>query len=128
MSDWYCDEVLSGRRPIGVVADTPVVLAFHHTKPSYADAHVVVVPKSHVPSLLSASVDEVLVDLMAVVRTVAAAVLDEHGACRVVTNLGRYQDSKHLHFHVVAGERIDRPVEVTSSTWVPYGRPTEASP
>ena len=33
----------------------------------------------------------------------AAAVTAEHGACRVLTNLGRYQDSKHLHFHVNSG-------------------------
>jgi len=30
-------------------------------------------------------------------------VLDEHGACRVLTNLGKYQDSKHLHWHVSSG-------------------------
>lgn len=33
-------------------------------------------------------------------------VVREHGACRVLTNLGRYQDSKHLHFHVNAGEPL----------------------
>ncbi|MEO8574469.1 MAG: HIT family hydrolase, partial [Pyrinomonadaceae bacterium] len=30
----------------------------------------------------------------------------EKGAARVMTNLGEYQDSKHLHFHVNSGERI----------------------
>jgi len=25
---------------------------------------------------------------------------------RVITNLGEYQDSKHLHWHVVYGKRI----------------------
>jgi hypothetical protein len=29
------------------------------------------------------------------VREVAGGVLAEHGACRVLTNLGTYQDSKH---------------------------------
>jgi histidine triad (HIT) family protein len=32
-------------------------------------------------------------------------VVAEHGACRVLTNLGRYQESKHLHFHVNSGEQ-----------------------
>ena len=36
---------------------------------------------------------------MTVVRDVAAQVAAEHGECRVLTNLGGYQDSKHLHFH-----------------------------
>ena len=29
---------------------------------------------------------------------------DVYGGCRVATNLGRYQDSKHLHFHVGFGD------------------------
>jgi len=37
--------------------------------------------------------DELLAKVMNVVRTVAADVKAEHGACRVLTNLGRYQDS-----------------------------------
>ncbi|WP_372411529.1 HIT domain-containing protein [Streptomyces luteireticuli] len=42
-----------------------------------------------------------LTEVMAVVRQVAAAVLAEHGAAQVTTNLGGYQESKHLHFHVI---------------------------
>jgi histidine triad (HIT) family protein len=45
--------------------------------------------------------------VLAVVRRVAEQVTREHGACRVLTNLGRYQDSKHLHFHVNAGEPLN---------------------
>lgn len=29
----------------------------------------------------------------------------EHGAAAVLTNLGDYQDSKHLHIHVHSGPR-----------------------
>jgi len=43
---------------------------------------------------------------LAVVRRVAEQVTREHGACRVLTNLGRYQDFKHLHFHVNSGEPL----------------------
>lgn len=38
---------------------------------------------------------------MQVVRQVAAATTQSEGACRVITNLGSYQDSKHLHWHIV---------------------------
>lgn len=117
MGDWYCDEVLSGVRPIGVIEDTPSVLAFHHTRPSYDRVHVVVIPKAHVPSLLSSEADSVLPDLLSVVRSVAASVLEEEGACRVVTNLGRYQESAHLHWHIVSGDRINDPVEVEPPEW-----------
>jgi hypothetical protein len=46
----------------------------------------------------------ILVALMAVVRRVETEVTLEQGATRVLTNLGWYQDSKHLHFHVNFGD------------------------
>ncbi len=106
-SDFYCDEVLSGRTPVRVVAETPDVLAYHHTRPFWP-VHVVVIPKRHVPSLtdLGDAGPALLHALLAVVRDVAADVEREHGAARVLTNLGRYQDSKHLHFHVNSGEPL----------------------
>jgi len=105
--DFYCDEVLSCRTPVDIVEETDQVLAFHHTRP-YWPVHIVVVPKRHVASLvdLGEAGDELLHTLLLVVRRVAAGVLREHGACRVLTNLGRYQDSKHLHFHINSGEPL----------------------
>ena len=105
--DFYCDEALSGRTPIDVVAETVDVLAFHHTKPFWP-VHIVVVPKAHVPSLtdLGTSHESLLREVLAVVRKIAANVEAEHGSCRVLTNLGSYQDSKHLHFHVGFGEPL----------------------
>ncbi len=102
--DFYCDEVFSGRTEVKVVAETDGVLAFHHTRPHWP-VHIVVVPKAHVPSLVDlgeAGVDR-LHEVLAVVRDIAAQVTAEHGAARVLTNLGAYQDSKHLHFHVNFG-------------------------
>jgi len=102
--DFYCEEVLSGRTPVETVVETEHVLAFRHTRPSYP-VHVVVVPKRHVASLVALTPDDdpLLAELLAVVRQIAARVTAEHGACRVLTNLGAYQDSKHLHWHVASG-------------------------
>ena len=44
--------------------------------------------------------------LLDVVREVAAQVVSETGACRIQTNLGRYQDTQHLHWHVFSGDRL----------------------
>ena len=103
--DFYCDEVLSGRTQVAVVRETARVLAYHHTRPFWP-VHIVVIPKQHVPSLtdLGGAADDLLLELLHVVREVAAEVERQHGAARVLTNLGRYQDSKHLHFHVSCGE------------------------
>jgi histidine triad (HIT) family protein len=102
--DFYCDEVLSGRTAVRTVAETENVLAYHHTRP-YWPVHIVVIPKRHVSSLLALGPDDgaLLIELFAVIRQVAADVVAEHGGCRVVTNLGAYQDSKHLHWHLGSG-------------------------
>jgi histidine triad (HIT) family protein len=102
VSDFYCDEVLSGRTDVARVVETATVLAFKHTKPHWTH-HVVVIPKAHVASLLDPALDDsVLTELLGVVRHVAAEMNAAHGGCHVVTNLGKYQESKHLHFHVGA--------------------------
>ena len=105
--DFYCDEALSGDTPIDVVFETDEVLAFHHTRPFWP-VHIVVIPKAHVPSLTDlGDFDETVVHkVLSVVRQVAADVEAKHGAARVLTNLGAYQDSKHLHFHVNSGEPL----------------------
>lgn len=106
-SDFYCDEALSGRTPVETVLENEDVLAFHHTRPFYP-VHIVVVPKRHIPSLtdLGGHPAELLYRLLDAVRQVAGQVEREHGACRVITNLGNYQDSKHLHFHVAHGKAL----------------------
>lgn len=107
--DFYCDEVLSGRTPVRVVRETAAVLAYHHTRPFWP-VHIVVIPKRHVQSLIELPEDgaELLRQLLEVVIEVAGEVRREHGAARVLTNLGAYQDSKHLHFHVSFGEPLER--------------------
>lgn len=87
--------------------ETGNVLAFHHTRPFYP-VHVVVIPKRHIESLLTLEKedDDLVLELIEVVRQVAVQVLEEHGACRVLTNLGAYQDSKHLHWHVASGQPL----------------------
>ena len=103
--DFYCDEALSGKTPVRIVQETDRVLAFHHTRPHWA-VHIVVVPKRHIPSLTNIGPDDepLLTELLRVVRDVAAMVELEQGGAHVVTNLGKYQESKHLHFHVGAGD------------------------
>ncbi len=105
-SDFYCEQVLSGKTQVAKVLETENVLAYNHTRPFW-ETHIVIVPKTHVASLLTVETD-MLVELLDLVKEVAAKVVKEHGAARVLTNLGDYQDSKHLHFHVYSGGQIRR--------------------
>jgi len=104
--DFYCDVALPDIAALDVVHDGREVLAFHHTRP-YRQVHIVVVPKRHVTSLttLTAADEPLARDLFAAVAGVAAHVEAEFGAATVLTNLGAYQESKHLHIHVMSGDR-----------------------
>jgi len=106
-NDFYCDEVLNGKTQVALVRETHNVLAYHHTRPFWP-THIVVIPKRHIASLLTldAADADLLLELFEVIREIAAEVVAAKGACRVLTNLGEYQDSKHLHWHVSAGEPL----------------------
>ena len=103
--DFYCENVLSELIDVNRVHETENVLAFHHTRPFW-ETHIVVIPKRHISSLLTVepSDNELFLELFEVIRSVAANVVAEKGAARILTNLGKYQDSKHLHFHVYSGK------------------------
>lgn len=109
MEDFYCEQALSGKTPIKIVAETETVLAYHHTRPHWP-VHIVVVPKKHIDSLLTLTKgdQQLLLEVIDVIKKVAAKVNQEHGACAILTNLGKYQDSKHLHFHVTFGQPLDK--------------------
>lgn len=104
--DFYCDVAIPNVSKLQVEHDDEWVLAFHHTRPFW-DSHIVVVPKEHIPSLstVTAEDEESVRRLLHVVQTVAANLERREGAASVVTNLGRYQDSKHLHVHIHSGGR-----------------------
>ncbi|ANX13331.1 HIT family hydrolase [Fictibacillus arsenicus] len=105
--DFYCDEVLSGKTHVNKVLETENVLAYNHTRPFYP-VHIVAIPKKHISSLIALedSDTELLLELLGVIKKVATKVTKENGACRVITNLGSYQDSKHLHWHIVSGKPL----------------------
>jgi histidine triad (HIT) family protein len=106
-TDFYCDVALARLVPLEVEYESDAVLAFRHTRP-YWPVHIVVVPKRHIASFtaLGDADAPVLGELIRVLQAIAARVEREHGAARILTNLGRYQDSKHLHFHVSSGDPL----------------------
>ncbi|MEJ7833878.1 MAG: HIT domain-containing protein [Nocardioides sp.] len=98
--DFYCDVAIPGAGELEVVVEDHLTLAYHHTRPLW-ETHIVVVPVRHLASLTTVtSADERDVRaLLEVVQRVARQVEAANGAAAVLTNLGSYQDSKHLHVH-----------------------------
>jgi histidine triad (HIT) family protein len=103
-NDFYCDIAIPKRIALRIEYEDDDVLAYHHTKPFWP-LHIVVVPKKHISSFTDRGDgdDDIVLAVLRVVRQLAKSVEDEWGACRILTNLGTYQDSKHLHFHVSSG-------------------------
>lgn len=106
-TDFYCDVALQATETLNKEYESEQVLAFHHTRKRFP-VHIIVIPKKHISSLLTITNDEqpIFLEMLRVIQTVAAKVVQEHGSARVLTNLGDYQDSKHLHFHITFGEQI----------------------
>jgi histidine triad (HIT) family protein len=102
--DFYCDVAFPYVSQLRVEHDDDWVLAFLHTRPSWAH-HVVVVPRKHIGSLTTVGPEdeESVRRLLQVVQELAGVVERRDGEAAVVTNLGRYQDSKHLHVHIHSG-------------------------
>ena len=105
--DFYCEEVLSGKTKVEKILETDNVLAYYHTRPFW-ETHIVVIPKKHISSLLTLdkSDESLFLELFAVIKEVSEKVVEEKGAARILTNLGNYQESKHLHFHINSGDQI----------------------
>ena len=106
--DFYCDVALQPDADITKVLETDRVLAFNHTKPFW-ETHIVIIPKTHIwdvrhvddPSLFA----EIFEVAQKILRDVSQEELDVRGA-KILTNIGKFQDTPHLHFHLVMGEMI----------------------
>lgn len=108
--DFYCEVALQPNADIKIEYESDKVLAFHHTKPNWP-VHVVVIPKKHIWDLREVENNKLMTELMSVARNIlrkySQEFLDENGA-RVITNLGKFQDTPHLHFHVVCGNAFNK--------------------
>ncbi|MFN7160818.1 MAG: HIT domain-containing protein [Candidatus Gracilibacteria bacterium] len=107
-NDFYCDFVLNEKIVVKKIYESEDVLAFHHTKPSY-EFHVVVIPRKHILNIVSIESDSVdgkglWIELLKGVQGVVKECKLE--TFRIISNSGDYQDSKHLHIHVVSGQKI----------------------
>ena len=103
--DFYCEVALKPGAKIVKVYESESVLAFHHTKPSY-ERHIVVVPKKHVKDIRKVEDNNLFQEILLVCKNIVRSWPDEEvelKGARIITNLGKFQDSPHLHFHVVLG-------------------------
>lgn len=103
--DFYCDFVFSGKVKVKKVKETNNILAFYHTKPSWT-THIVIVPKKHIPTLLDLKDKNLIEEIFEVAKQIIKEDNLEKTNFKIITNGGKFQDSKHLHFHLVSGNPL----------------------
>lgn len=107
MSCFYCQNILKGELKVKVVYESDRIFAFHHTQP-YFEAHIVIIPKRHIDSLSSIeSTNPVLaIEFIQAIQKITTQLEQQWGGCRVSSNVGNYQNSKHLHWYIHSGKRL----------------------
>ncbi|MEO1212344.1 MAG: HIT domain-containing protein [Bacteroidota bacterium] len=106
MENIYREQIIPGKLKVDIIFETDLVMAFHHTKP-YWERHVVIIPKANIDSLSSYPNEaELNHDLFKAIQVVTKLFEDSYGGCRISSNVGDYQTSKHLHWYVHQGERL----------------------
>lgn len=104
----FC-KIIAGEIPSKKVYEDDMILAFHDISPM-AKVHVLVIPKKHIESANGVTPDNseyvrhIFEKLPEIAKTLGVA---EDGY-RVITNCGENaaQSVKHLHFHILGGEKL----------------------
>jgi histidine triad (HIT) family protein len=107
MSCLFC-KIIAGEIPSACVYSDDKVYAFKDISPQ-APVHVLVVPKIHIGSAdeVNATNSDYVSAIFEAIPTIASQCGLENGY-RVITNIGEdgAQSVKHLHFHVLGGEKL----------------------
>ena len=100
---WGCE--LNERNKRGeierVVYDSELVLA-HYVPNSWAEIHIRIQSKEHIPTALdiNPSHEAIVLDMMTALRRATAEILQTKEGVRIYMNIGGFQGTKHIHFHV----------------------------
>ena len=108
MSDCLFCKIIAGEIPSKKVYEDALCYAFYDIDPQ-APTHFLVVPKKHITSAAALTEEDgaLLGHIFAVIAKLAAEQGLNNGY-RVISNVGEDagQTVKHLHFHVLGGEKL----------------------
>lgn len=99
----FCD-IVAGKIPCTKQFEDEVVLAFSDIRP-VAEVHLLVVPKEHIADLSSTE----NIQLLGHIQKVAAQLASQKGVAggyKIILNGGKYQEIKHLHYHLLGGSDL----------------------
>ena len=107
MNDCVFCKIIRGEIPSTKVYEDDLVLAFNDIQP-IAPVHILVVPKTHIQSLMEIDDNELLWHIFDVIKKIAKEQNIAEDGFRVVSNIGENggQAVKHLHFHIIGGAKL----------------------
>jgi len=104
-NDFYCNSVLNNAIEVQRELETETVLAFRHTKPAWT-FHIVIIPKIHIPTLIEIKDLSIFSEIFTVIQKLISKYGLNEKNYKIISNGGGFQDSKHVHFHLVSGEQL----------------------
>ncbi|MDD4003713.1 MAG: histidine triad nucleotide-binding protein [Elusimicrobiaceae bacterium] len=110
MPDCIFCKIAAGQVQSRMVYETEDIVAFADLNPQ-APTHILIIPVKHIAKLTAAEPAEL--ELLGKLQLAAAAIAKQFGIkdFRLVTNNGRGagQSVDHLHYHLLAGRRMNWP-------------------
>jgi len=107
----FC-RIVAGEIPSDKVYEDEEILAFRDIEPC-APVHILIIPKRHIPGVpeLSVSTDTLIGKIFRLAARLAREEGVEESGFRVVVNSGpdAGQAVPHLHYHLLAGRKLDWP-------------------
>ena len=113
MTDCVFCKIVKGDIPSTQVYEDERVFAFRDINP-VAPVHVLIIPKSHIPSVNDFSADDEL--LMGHLLTTAKKIAEQEGISqsgyRLIINTGPDggQEVLHIHLHLIGGQKMRHPM------------------
>lgn len=113
MDDCIFCKIINGEIPSDIVYEDENVLAFKDINPQMP-IHILIIPKKHIESIIDLkSEDETLVGkIFTAINSIARDIGIDKTGFRVISNCGENagQTVKHLHFHILAGEKMSEEI------------------
>lgn len=113
MTDCIFCKIASGDIPGDIVFKDDQITAFRDIKPA-AKVHILVIPNKHIDSMQQVTEEDapLLGHLFHSVKVIAAQQGIAEDGYRLIINTGPYANQvvKHLHIHILGGNRLHYPM------------------